>query len=102
MKKSLLAVALGALILPLASQMAAAGPIERACARSDRGSRAVCSCIQQVADMTLKGGDQRRAAKLMKDPDLAHDVWVSKSRSDDAFWDRYKAFGEAAGTFCAG
>ena len=38
----------------------------------------------------------------MKDPDLAHDVWVSKRESDDEFWERYKAFGDQAGAYCGG
>ena len=102
MKKSHLAGALSALVLSLATTTAMAGPIERACNRADKGNRAVCGCIQQVADMTLRGSDQRRAAKLMKDPDLAHEVWVSKRGSDDAFWDRYKAVGQQAEAYCAG
>jgi len=101
MMKPVLAAALGALILPFATTMVMAGPIERACAASANGNRAVCGCIQQVADMTLRGGDQRRAAKLMKDPDLAHDVWVSKRQADDEFWDRYKNFGQMAEAYCA-
>ena len=102
MKKSYLAGALSALVLSLATSAAMAGPIERACNRADKGNRAVCGCIQQVADMTLRGSDQRRAAKLMKDPDLAHEVWISKRGSDDAFWDRCKAFGQQAEAYCAG
>lgn len=81
-----------------------AGPIERACLQSDRdaANRAVCSCIQQVADQTLGGSDQRRAAKFFDDPDMANDVWLSKTRTDDAFWDRYKVFGSQAEAYCAG
>ena len=81
-----------------------AGPIESACMRSGReaASRALCGCIQQVADMTLKGGDQRRAAKFFRDPDLAHTVWISQKPADDAFWDRYKQFGSMAEAYCGG
>ena len=87
----------------LTTPLAVAGPVDSACMRSDRSasSRQLCGCIQQVADMTLRGGDQRRAAKLMKDPDLAHDVWVSKRQADDEFWDRYKNFGQMAEAYCA-
>ena len=82
---------------------AIAGPIERACMASDRGgNRSLCGCIQQAADLTLSGGDQRRAAKFFKDPEAAHATWVSQSSSDDAFWDRYKSFGSAAEAYCAG
>jgi hypothetical protein len=102
MKPFVLAVAAAAL-LPVMTTFAAAGPIERACMASDRGgSRSLCSCIQQAADMTLSGGDQRRAAKFFNDPDRAHATWVSQSASDDAFWDRYKQFGETAEAYCAG
>lgn len=92
----------GALIL-FSAVSAAAGPIETACKRSDRNaSRQLCECIQQVADFALTKSDQRRAAGFFKDPDKAHKVWMSKSKSDDAFWDRYKAFGEQAEAYCTG
>jgi hypothetical protein len=104
MKKTVLAAAASALMLSLSVTSATAGPIERACNKSDRAeaNRSVCACIQQVADMTLRGSDQRRAAKLLKDPDAAHEVWLSKSDSDDAFWERYKNFGQTAEAYCAG
>ena len=102
MKPYVLAAAAAAL-LPAITTLAIAGPIERACMASDRGgNRSLCSCIQQAADMTLSGGDQRRAAKFFKDPDQAHATWVSQSASDDAFWDRYKQFGATAEAYCAG
>jgi len=104
MTKFVTGAAIAALAIPLMSTLAAAGPIERACMRSDRdaANRAVCSCIQQVADMTLRGGDQRRAAKFFADPDRAHETWMSKRESDDAFWERYKNFGATAEAYCAG
>lgn len=104
MKKLVLAGAVSALVLSFGASVASAGPIERACNKSDRdaANRAVCACIQQVADMTLQGGDQRRAAKLLNDPDEAHQVWLSKRDSDDAFWERYKSFGQTAEAYCAG
>ena len=100
MTKSLL-LALG---LALFSGAALAGPIERACNKSDRkaANRSLCDCIQQAADMTLSGSDQRRAVSFFKDPEKAHKVWMSKSRGDDAFWDRYKAFGAQAEAMCGG
>ena len=102
MKKSILLAAVAAVTLPVLSTAAAAGPIESACLRSDRGaSRALCSCIQQVADMTLRGGDQRRAAKFFRDPDQAQEVRMSKRDSDNEFWRRYRAFGDAAEAYCA-
>jgi len=102
MKPYALAAAVAALI-PMLSAAAMAGPIERACMASDRGgNRSLCGCIQQAADMTLSGGDQRRAAKFFKDPEAAHSTWVSQSASDDAFWERYKQFGQTAEAYCAG
>ncbi len=104
MKPTFAATGLAALFLSMSLGAAHAGPIERACMQSDRdaANRAVCSCIQQVADQTLGGSDQRRAAKFFDDPDKANDVWLSKTRSDDAFWDRYKVFGSQAEAYCAG
>ena len=97
MMKSL-ALAVSATVLLATAAPSFAGPIENACLRSNRkeASRALCGCIQQVADMTLRGGDQRRAAGFFKDPDKAQQVKMSKRDSDDAFWERYKAFGEQA------
>jgi hypothetical protein len=79
------------------------GPIEAACNKSDRkaSSRPMCSCIQQVADKTLAGSDQRRAADLIKNPEKAHKTWQSQSNRDDAFWERYKLFGDYAEKYCA-
>lgn len=96
-----LATATLALLLPFS---ASAGPIESACLKSDRqaASRPLCGCIQQVADMTLRSGDQRKAAKFFKDPDQAQKVRMSKSDSDNEFWARYKNFGETAQAYCAG
>jgi len=101
MMKSITMAAALALVLP--AGMALSGPIERACVSSDRakGNRALCSCIQQAANSTLSGSEQRRAAKFFKDPDLAHATWVSQTKSDDAFWERYKSFGQTAEAYCA-
>lgn len=90
------------LAFAMMASAALAGPVESACNRSDRkaANNAVCSCIQQVADSTLRGTDQRRAAKLLNDPDKAHKVWMSKNNGDDAFWDRYKNFGDMAQAYC--
>jgi len=104
MKTPMIAAALGALALSLVAEAASAGPISRACMRSDRdaANSAICGCIQQVADQTLTGSDQRRAAKFFANPDAAQKVFLSKSNSDDAFWDRYKNFGATAEAYCAG
>lgn len=104
MKTPMITAALGALALCFMASAASAGPISRACMRSDRdaANSAVCGCIQQVADQTLSGSDQRRAAKFFANPDSAQKVFLSKSNSDDAFWDRYKNFGATAEAYCAG
>jgi hypothetical protein len=103
MKKSVLLATCVALAVPLFASVAhAGGSIEKACLRSERkaANRSLCACIQNVADDTLRGSDQRRAAAFFKDPEKAHKVWMSKSESDDAFWKRYKAFGAAAEQRC--
>ena len=103
MKNTLTLAVCTALALAIAAP-SFAGPIESACLRSDRkaANRTLCGCIQQVADMTLRGGDQRRAAAFFRDPDKAQQVKMSKRNNDDAFWDRYRAFGEQAEAYCAG
>ncbi len=92
-----------ALVLAFFGSAALAGPIEKACNKSgrDAANRMVCNCIQQVADMTLAGSDQRRAAEFFKNPDKAHATWLSESNRDDAFWERYKQFGTYAEQYCA-
>lgn len=105
MKSSIRVAVMAALFLPLASTVAlAGGPIEKACNRSDRNgaTRSMCSCIQQAADQTLSKSDQRRAASFFEDPDKAQDVRLSTRSSDDAFWDRYRNFTNAASSYCAG
>lgn len=95
-------LAAAAAVMLLAPTLASAGPIERACMDGTNGTRSVCACIQQVADMTLRGGDQRRAAKFFADPDAAQEMRISKSDSDAAFWQRYRNFGNTAEAYCAG
>ena len=105
MEKTVLLATCVALSLPLFGGVAfAGGPIEKACLHSDRkaANRSVCGCIQDAADETLRSSDQRRAAKFFTDPEKAHQVKLSKSKSDDEFWDRYKAFGAAAQAMCGG
>ncbi len=96
--------AVAAFVGSLMLSQASAGPIERACNRSDRdaANRATCSCIQSVADQNLSSADQRRAAKFFSDPDRAQDVRVSDSARDESFWQRYVAFGELAEAYCGG
>ncbi len=99
MRKLILAAALAALPAP----MALAGPIERACnASGGAANPRLCTCIQQAADLTLTGRDQTRAAKFLRDPHQAQEIRQSGRRSDEAFWQRYRAFGETAEAFCGG
>ncbi len=80
-----------------------AGPISSACLSSDRAaaSRALCSCLQQAADITLSKRDQRKAAKMFSKPDLAQEVRMSSSRRDEEFWSKYVAFGDMATANCS-
>jgi hypothetical protein len=96
-----LAVILGTVLA--ASWPALAGPIDAACMGSgrDEANRAVCACVQQVADMVLNGSDQRRAARFFRNPELAHRTMMSQSTSDAAFWTRWEAFGAQAELYCA-
>ena len=95
-------IGLAAVIAALVAGVAAAGTIERACLKSDRkaANRSLCGCIQDVADATLSGSDQRLAAKFFKKPSLAQDIRQSDRRSHEVFWKKYKAFGETAQTYC--
>jgi hypothetical protein len=104
MKKPVLLALCAAIAIPVLTSFAHAGPIENACNHSNRkqASRQLCGCIQQVANQTLRRSDQSRAASFFKNPDKAHKVWMSKSKSDDAFWERYKAFGAQAEAYCTG
>ncbi len=90
--------------LVLAPLPASAGLIEAACNRSDRdaASRSLCSCIQNAADMTLDNADQRRVAKMFNNPEAVHKVKLSDSDRDDAFWARYRSFGDMAEATCRG
>ena len=93
---------LSVVALILTSSIAHAGLIERACMKSDRqaASRALCGCIQDVADATLTSGDQKLAAKFFKDPHMAQEIRQSDRSSHERFWKKYKAFGQTAETYC--
>lgn len=78
------------------------GDVGQACMDAGRrdASPALCSCVQQVANQSLSGRDQARAAAFFSDPQLAQDTRQSGSSSDRAFWDRYKGFSELATEIC--
>lgn len=95
-------ILLAAAALAVLGTTAQAGAIESACINSDRKvSRALCGCIQQVADITLTRSDQRLAAKFFKDPQKAQDMRQSSNSSNESFWLKYKNFGATAEAYCS-
>ncbi len=78
------------------------GDLAKACIAGgrDAANRALCSCVQQVANQSLNGADQRRAAGFFADPQEAQDTRQSDRSSDEAFWDRYRAFADRAEASC--
>lgn len=80
----------------------ATGDVSQACLEADRraASPALCSCVQQVANQSLSGGDQARAAVFFSDPQLAQDTRQSDRASDERFWTRYRAFTDLASEIC--
>ena len=82
---------------------ASAGPLERGCLRSDRpgATRAMCGCIQAVADGMLTRGDQRMAARFFRDPHRAQEVRQSDNPRHERFWQDYRAFGDRVEQTCA-
>ncbi len=93
---------LTALTLALISGAAHAGTIERACLQSERraANRAICGCIQRVANATLDSSDQRLAASFFSDPHRAQEIRQSDRRNHARFWARYSRFGTTAETRC--
>lgn len=104
MKPLLTTAVLALFSLPVVlSTPAQANAIQSACLSSDRaqGNRELCSCIQYVADQTLTRRDQRTGAKFFEDPHAAQEVRQSSRQSDEAFWERWRNFGEAATAICS-
>ncbi len=85
-----------------ATQAGAVGVVERACLGSKRSGadRVTCGCIQQAANLTLSGADQRTASGFFKDPEKAQKIKRSDRRSHEEFWQRYRRFGAVADQFC--
>ena len=89
--------------LTIIAEFAAAGPVGFACLQSGRGaSQPLCACIQNAANMTLSGLDQKLAARLFTNPEKAEEMRVSDSARNRAFWERYQGFASAAGALCGG
>ena len=80
------------------------GPISKACMASGRKSsnRALCGCIQTVANRELSRQEQRVAATFFKDPHRAQEIRQSDRPGNERLWLRYKAFSSRAETSCAG
>lgn len=95
------AAVIGVVIGGLAATAAQATLIEKACLTSGRASsRALCTCIQDAANLTLNGRDQKQAAEFFENPQRAQDMRRSNRASSEAFWERYESFIEAAEAFC--
>lgn len=88
--------------VPLAPAMTTSGPLGTACLSSGRpgASRERCGCIQMAANQTLSPPEQSLGAQFFSDPARAHDVRLSDTARDDAFWERWTAFGKTAETLC--
>lgn len=79
-----------------------ADTIRKACLTAPRaGDARLCACIQAAADRTLTRKDQKLAATFFKDPDRAQEIRQSDRSAHEAFWQRYKAFGQTAEAFCS-
>jgi hypothetical protein len=92
-----------ALALSLPAGSAPAGDLIRnACLKAGRSgtSRALCSCIQDVADQRLQRKDQKLAASFFRDPHKAQEIRQSDRKSHETFWVKYKEFGYAAEEIC--
>lgn len=84
------------------STRGATGEISRACLAADRSAAnpRLCSCVQGVANRELSSSDRSRVARFFADPEVAHATKISDTRSNDAFWDRYRDFISAARRQC--
>ncbi len=82
--------------------MFASGPIQKACVSANRkaATTARCGCVQAIADQSLDAKDQRRGAKLFKDPHQAQEIRQSDNPGNERFWLAWKAFGQNAAAAC--
>lgn len=82
----------------------ASGPIQKACQADGRkaASRTRCGCVQAVADQSLSPTDQRRGAKLFRDPHQLQEIRQSDNAANERFWKVWKEFGQNAAAVCEG
>ncbi|WP_439103186.1 arginine transporter [Celeribacter marinus] len=85
-----------------ASHAFATGPIYSACMAADRkaATSSTCGCVQAVANQKLSGSDQSKAVAFFKDPHKSQETRQSDNPLNEAFWKRYKAFGDSAQATC--
>jgi len=97
-----LGAALAALVIVGGCGGRVSGDIGRACMSGGRNAASpqLCSCIQGVANQSLSGSDQRRAAQFFENPDVAQQTRASDRGGDEAFWLRYRAFADRAAAIC--
>ena len=95
-------VTLSLLAITAACSSSVNGGIAKACIDADRSAAnpRLCSCVQQVANQSLSGSDQALAVKFFDDPQLAQDTRQSDNPRSEAFWQRYRAFSNAARRQC--
>lgn len=81
----------------------ASGPIQKACQADGRrgASRIRCGCVQAVADQSLSSSDQRRGAKMFRDPHQLQEIRQSDNANNERFWIVWKEFGQNAAAICA-
>ncbi len=98
---AMLSIAMLSSVAPIPA-IAGLGVIDRACRQSDRSASSpqLCSCIQKVANSSLNMRERRKVAKWFKSPDKAEKVRMSDRSSDEALWQKYKAFGVQANKSC--
>lgn len=101
MKRVLLSLVLISALLPGQAAFAG-GSIERACLQADRAaaSRALCGCIQDVANAMLTGTERSKVVKFFKDPHKSQATRQSDRSSDERFWKKYKKFGQTVTSYC--
>lgn len=91
-----------ALILVLPAAPAAAGAVEKACISTKNKSATYrrCACIENAAKSTLTFSERRKAAKIIRKPELSDELKLSKSAGDKAFWKVYARFAKRAEGQC--